>query len=83
MVIPSWQDNAVLTTVDDAGHRFTTEVPQIEGVWGRYYKNVADHLLAGAPLIITPEWAKGPIQCIEGCEIAARENRIVEVTFDF
>ena len=32
---------------------------------------------------ITPEWAKGPIQCIEGCETAARENRVVEVEFDF
>ncbi|MCK5527168.1 MAG: ThuA domain-containing protein [Candidatus Latescibacteria bacterium] len=83
VVIPNWEDNAVLTTVDDAGHRFATEVPQIEGVWGSYYKNVADHLLAGARLIITPEWAKAPIQCIEGCEIAARENRIVEVAFDF
>jgi predicted dehydrogenase len=83
IVIPNWRENAVLTTVDDAGHRFTTEVAQIEGVWGSYYKNVADHLLAGAPLIITAEWAKGTIQCIEGCEIAARENRIVEVAFDF
>ena len=83
VVIPGGRENAVLTTVDEAGRRFTTEVPQIEGVWGSYYKNVADHLLAGVPLIITPEWAKGTIQCIEGCEIAARENRIVEVAFDF
>jgi len=83
VVIPSWEANAVLTTVDDSGHHFTTEVPQIDGVCGSYYKDIADHLLAGAPLTITPEWAKGPIQCIEGCEIAARENRIVEVVFDF
>ena len=44
---------------------------------------MVDHLQTGAPLIITPEWARGPIQCIEGCETAARENRVVEVEFDF
>jgi hypothetical protein len=44
---------------------------------------VADYLLSELPLIITPEWAKGTIQCIEGCETAARENRLVEIEFDF
>jgi hypothetical protein len=34
-------------------------------------------------LIITPEWAKGPIQLIEGCEMAGREDRVVKVEFDF
>ena len=53
------------------------------GGWQGYYKNVADHLLSGLPLLITAEWAKGTIQCIEGCEIASRENRLVETEFDF
>ncbi|MCY3773502.1 MAG: hypothetical protein OXG98_15960 [Gemmatimonadetes bacterium] len=44
---------------------------------------MADHLLAGLPLEITGEWAKGPIQLIEGCETASKENRLVEVEFDF
>jgi predicted dehydrogenase len=83
VVLNDWSANAVVTTVDDAGRKFTTEVAQEKGGWNGYYKNVADHLLAGAPLIITAEWAKAPIQCIEGCEIAARENRLVQVSFDF
>ena len=83
VVIDDWRSGARVTTIDEAGRRFTSEIPQIERDWRGYYKNVADHLLAGAPLTITPEWAKATIQCIEGCEIAARENRIVEVTFDF
>lgn len=83
VVLPNWSDPAVVTTVDDAGTRCTTQVPQVKSTWAAYHKNVADHLLAGAALIITPQWAKAPIQCIEGCEIAARENRLVAVTFDF
>ena len=40
-------------------------------------------MLTGAALIITPELAKATIQCIHGCEVASRENRLVEVEFDF
>ena len=83
VVLNDWRGNAVVTTVDERGRSSTTEVNQEEGRWDGYYKNIADHLLAGAPLFITAEWAKAPIQCIEGCEIAARENRVVEANFDF
>lgn len=48
---------------------------------GGYYKNVADHLLSGSPLLITAEWARNTIRILEGCEIAARDNRLVEVEF--
>jgi len=62
----------------------TTLVPYAEGVhWHSYYRNVADHLHAGVPLLITAGLAKATIQCIHGCEVAARENRLVEVEFDF
>jgi hypothetical protein len=71
-----------VTSVDEAGQHHNTQIANISEANG-YYKNVADHLLAGMPLLITPEWARAPIQCIEGCEIAARENRLVEVAFDF
>ena len=81
-VVESFAGGAEVTHVDAAGKRHVTQFAKVEAPNG-YYKNVADHLLAGMPLIITPEWAKGPIQCIEGCETAARENRVVEVEFDF
>ena len=81
-VVESFGGGAEVTHVDAAGKKHVTQYAKIEQENG-YYKNVADHLLAGMPLIITPEWAKGPIQCIEGCETAARENRVVEVEFDF
>jgi scyllo-inositol 2-dehydrogenase (NADP+) len=37
--------------------------PQSEG-W-RYYKNVADHLVHGKKLTITPEWARRPIHILD------------------
>ena len=64
------------------GKKHITQFATVEKKNG-YYKNIADHLLADVPLIITPEWAKGTIQCIAGCEMAASENRVVEVEFDF
>ena len=68
----------------DGRHRVVEVKPYDRGHnWRGFYKNVADHLLAGLPLEITGEWAKGPIQLIEGCETASRENRLVEVEFDF
>ncbi len=62
----------------------TTHVPYVTGLtWQSYYRNFVDHVLAGVPLIITPQLAKATIQCIHGCEVAARENRLVEVELDF
>jgi scyllo-inositol 2-dehydrogenase (NADP+) len=82
VVVNNWDGAATVTTVGDDGRQSTVQVPPIsrpEG--GGYYRNLADHLLSGAPLVITPEWARGTIQILEGCEIAARENRLVEVEF--
>ena len=74
---------SVISVLED-GRQMTIDYPRVSGGgWQTYYKNVADHLLSELPLIITPEWAKGTIQCIEGCETAARENRLVEIEFDF
>ncbi len=84
IVIDGWDSDAIVTSILPDGRRIVETYPKLTGGgWQGYYKNVADHLLSGLPLLITPEWAKATIQCIEGCEIASRENRLVEVTFDF
>jgi hypothetical protein len=84
IVVENWESGAKVTTIGDDGRQITSQYPIIRGVgWQGYYKNVADHLLSGAPLIITAEWAKGTIQCIEGCEIASREDQLVKIEFDF
>ncbi|MBN98476.1 MAG: hypothetical protein CME16_04400 [Gemmatimonadetes bacterium] len=84
VVMDDGQSGARVTSVDKTGQHYNVQIANVsKAKWGDYYKNLADHLLAGVSLIITPEWAKAPIQCIEGCERAARENRLIEVTFDF
>lgn len=81
-VVENWGSGATVVSIDETGQRYTAELPNVQEPNG-YYENIADHLLAQRPLIITPQWAKGTIQCIEGCEIASRENRVVEAEFDF
>ena len=83
IVMPTTQEPAQVTTVGPDGRASTTTVPLVEGLtWQSFYKNVADHLLADMPLTITPGLARATIQCIRGCEIAAKENRVVQVAFD-
>jgi scyllo-inositol 2-dehydrogenase (NADP+) len=84
VVVEGWDGAATVTSIGDDGRQSTTQVPPLSGPgWGGYYKNVADHLLSGGPLLITAAWARGPIQCLEGCETAARENRLVDLEFAF
>jgi len=62
----------------------TTAVPYKAGLtWQSYYRNFADHMHAGVPLIITPELAKATIQCVHGCEMASKAGHSIDVTFDF
>ncbi|MFC1717731.1 Gfo/Idh/MocA family oxidoreductase, partial [Candidatus Poribacteria bacterium] len=83
IVIEGWDSGAAVTSVLPDGRQVTQTYPNKSGGgWQGYYKNVADHLLSGLSLLITAEWAKGTIQCIEGCETASRENRLVEIEFD-
>ena len=84
IVVENFQGETTMTSIMEDGRKMVSSYPTVTNRgWGTYYKNVSDHLLSGQPLLITPEWAKGTIQCIEGCEIAARENRLVEIEFDF
>lgn len=55
------------------GERIVTKgsSPASEG-W-RYYKNVADHLVKGKPLVITGEWARRPIHILDlACQSAKK-----------
>lgn len=84
IVVEGWDSDANVISFLPDGRRISESYPKLTGSgWQGYYKNVADHLLSGLPLLITPEWAKGTIQCIEGCEIASKENRLVEIEFGF
>lgn len=52
--------------------------PPMEGESRRYYKNVADHIRNGTPLVITPEWARRPIHILDLADRSAREGRAMK-----
>lgn len=47
----------------------------------RYYRNVADHLLKGTKLVITPEWARRPIHIIDTAVQSAKAGRALPVRY--
>ena len=82
LVMEGWQSPVKVYTATEDGRQMVTEVPAKSGPPNPYYRNVADHLLCGLPLLITPQVGKRPIQCIEGCEQAAVANEAIEVEFE-
>jgi len=50
--------------------------PPSEG-W-RFYQNIADHLVKGDPLVITPEWARRPIHILDlACRSASQGRALL------
>jgi predicted dehydrogenase len=53
--------------------------PASEG-W-RFYQNIADHLVKGTPLIITPEWARRPIHILDLANRSARQGKALKAKY--
>jgi len=53
--------------------------PKGEG-W-RFYRNIADHLTRGKPLVITPEWARRPIHIIDLAVRSAKKKTTLKATY--
>ncbi len=53
------------------GRRMETKVEFERDDWDAYYKNIADHLLRGKPLVITPESAARVIGVLHAANISA------------
>jgi len=54
--------------------------PSSEG-W-RYYQNIADHLVKGTPLVITPQRARRPIHILDLANKSARKGKAVKATYE-
>ncbi|MBN2307865.1 MAG: Gfo/Idh/MocA family oxidoreductase, partial [Candidatus Hydrogenedentes bacterium] len=61
------------------GVRLESDVAYRESDWHAYYRNVADHLLTGAPLAVTPESARRVIALIETAEQSSRAGKAMPV----
>ena len=49
--------------------------------WERYYRNVADHLTKGTPLVITPEWARRPIHILDLANQSAKKGTALKAKY--
>lgn len=47
----------------------------------RFYQNIADHLVKGEPLVITPQWARRPIHILDLACRSARLGRAVKAKY--
>jgi predicted dehydrogenase len=47
----------------------------------RYYKNIADHLVKGEKLIITPEWSRRPIHILDLADRSAKLGRTLKAKY--
>jgi len=53
--------------------------PDSEG-W-RFYRNIADHLVKGRKLVITPQWARRPIHILDLADRSARTGRTLKAKY--
>jgi len=68
-------------TVQEAGGVAYRSGPNRGSETWRFYKNIADHLTSGEPLIITPEYARRPIHILDLAGQSARAGRTLPVTY--
>ena len=60
------------------GTSVVTSYPVGERAKNAYYRNVADHLIQGAPLVITAEWARRVIQVLDAACRSAEAGKAIK-----
>ncbi len=63
------------------GEPVTTTGKNMAGRHRKYYRNIADHLRTGAPLVITPEYARRPIHVIDLAYRSAARGRAMRARY--
>ncbi len=63
------------------GERIVASGSAGQSQWQNYYQNIADHLVEGAPLIITPEWARRPIHILDLMDKSAKAGRAMKTKY--
>jgi predicted dehydrogenase len=67
----------------DDGQKITSKVPCAKSDWDGFYRNVADHLILGEPLAVTPEAARKVIAVIDLAEQSSKQGGVpLKLPFD-
>lgn len=75
ITLRDWNQNHWTVTSHVTGQPVTSQVPFEKDDWGAYYRNVANHLLAGKELEVKPEQARRTIEVIEAAEKASKQGK--------
>ena len=76
-----WEKPVKVTTFIN-GTREEMEVPLLKDSWSAYYGGIADHLLYGEPLPVTPESARRVIAVLELAEKSSKTGQAEPVPFE-
>lgn len=70
-----------ITKVNAKGERVVTTGKSKPSEGWRYYKNIAEHMLKGAALAITPEWSRRPIHILDLADRSAKAGKTLKVKY--
>jgi len=70
-----------LITRNRKGEAVETTGGEVPSEGWRFYKNIADHLIKGTPLVITPEWARRPIHILDLADRSAKLGKALKAKY--
>lgn len=75
-------DGGTYEIIQSEGNRkVITKGRNTESLWPKFYKNVADHLVKGTKLVITPEWARRPIHILDLAGQSAKKGMALKTKY--
>ena len=70
-----------LITHAPSGETVVTKGHNPPGEGWKFYQNIADHLVSGEKLVITPEWARRPIHILDLADKSAKAGRALRTKY--
>jgi len=64
-----------------AGNTVVTKGKNRPSTGQEYYDNIADHLVKGTPLVITPEWSRRPIHILDLANQSAKQGKAIKAKY--
>lgn len=71
-----------LVQITEDGRRIESTVPCVEGDWHGYYRSLADHLLLGDSLKVTPESARRVIGVLSLAEESSKKGKPLPLPYE-
>lgn len=65
----------------DGNKKTITSGKNMPSQWPRFYQNVANHLVKGTKLVITPEWARRPIHILDLAGQSIKKKKALPTTY--